>query len=267
MPGSRIAAMAAAVLSLRSKLRNFCRVQGVWWPGIVLYCNLPSHWHLLRPRNWVQKECQKKDWSAGHKTSFRSRQKTLEKSLRPGNFLNLANHITIAAVVLKNDPKFAKTANLALLLSVVDDRMGSKYDHRDRHSDATARDVDDWKASDWPDPQKAIQNEIEDTDYFKVFAGWWAPPTGHSGDLLGTLVMVVLSQSGSARCGGVVGTFFGDTSVWKRPGKVQGTGRSLSFLVTINARALNLFPWSTQTAGPADPSARAVPFALSKVHE
>jgi hypothetical protein len=34
------------------------------------------------------------------------------------NFLNVHNHLVIAAAALKNDKKFAGTANVALLLSV-----------------------------------------------------------------------------------------------------------------------------------------------------
>lgn len=100
------------------------------------------------------------------------------------NFLNLQNHLVIAAAALKNDPKFAGIKNVALLLSLANDRAGSKYEHRtffiDRvlllqreEGNAVAR-VADWTKGSSSDSQKMA--ERTDSEHFKLMAGWCSLP-------------------------------------------------------------------------------------------
>ncbi|KAJ7726267.1 hypothetical protein DFH07DRAFT_782788 [Mycena maculata] len=46
------------------------------------------------------------------------------------NFLNTHNHNLIASAALKNDPNIAKTFNVGIFLRLVENRIGSNYDHR-----------------------------------------------------------------------------------------------------------------------------------------
>ncbi|KAJ7147225.1 hypothetical protein C8R46DRAFT_1129723, partial [Mycena filopes] len=100
------------------------------------------------------------------------------------NFLNAFNHLVIASAALKNNKALAGTANVAILLSLANDRAGSKYEHRtffiDRvlllnrnASDAAAR-VAGWTKSSVADPQKLA--ERTDTNHFKLMSGWCSLP-------------------------------------------------------------------------------------------
>ncbi|KAJ6603356.1 hypothetical protein DFH09DRAFT_1458806 [Mycena vulgaris] len=107
------------------------------------------------------------------------------------NFLNIANHLRIAAAALKNDQEFAGTVNVALLLSCADERAGSKYEHRtffiDRvlllsreASNAAAREMDFINASS-KDPQRMAGRT--DTDHFKLMVGWCKLPSGETSNM------------------------------------------------------------------------------------
>ncbi|KAF8187020.1 hypothetical protein K438DRAFT_1973200 [Mycena galopus ATCC 62051] len=181
--------------------------------GEILFCkrsfngslNLDDIMIYLR-----QKNCQKEDWSKIHKKHchlFEANRKlssVFAKSLGPGtindptlslkdkvpewNFLNIANHLVIASAAMKNDPKFAGTVNVAILLSCADERAGSKYEHRtffiDRvlllqreASNAAAR-VANWYKSAHSDQERQEQAERTDNAQFKLMAGWCTLPGG-----------------------------------------------------------------------------------------
>ncbi|KAJ7461691.1 hypothetical protein B0H11DRAFT_2055546 [Mycena galericulata] len=155
---------------------------------------------------YCTKECQKRDWGEGHKNhchlyeANRKLSSVFAKSLGPGtindptlslsdkvvqwNFLNIANHLVIAAAALKNDPKFAGTVNIAILLSLAGDRAGSKYEHRtffiDRVlllgrdvSNAAAREAG-WTQGSDGDSQKGA--ERTNSHHFKLLVGWCSLP-------------------------------------------------------------------------------------------
>ncbi|KAF7335757.1 MYND-type domain-containing protein [Mycena venus] len=193
--------------------------QTVWhaWEPECDACGLPES-ELKSPKDqllscsgclvakYCSKECQKKDWSKGHKTQChiyeanRKLSSIFAKSLGPGtindpklslaekhcqwNFLNIHNHLVIAAVALKNDKKFAGTANVALLLSMSKDRAGSKYEHRtffidrvlllDRDASDSAARVAGWTKGSMKNPQK--EAERTDRHHFKLMAGWCSLP-------------------------------------------------------------------------------------------
>ncbi|KAJ7449141.1 hypothetical protein B0H11DRAFT_2079659 [Mycena galericulata] len=134
----------------------------------------------------VAKYCSKRDWGEGHKNhchlyeANRKLSSVFAKSLGPGtindptlslsdkvvqwNFLNVANHLVIAAAALKNDPKFAGTVNIAILLSLAGDRAGSKYEHRTFFIDRVlllGRDV---------------SNAAARGHHFKLLVGWCSLP-------------------------------------------------------------------------------------------
>ncbi|KAJ7663534.1 hypothetical protein B0H17DRAFT_1257242 [Mycena rosella] len=155
---------------------------------------------------YCTKECQREDWSGGHKRQChlyeanRKLSSVFAKSLGPGtindptltlaeklsqwNFLNVVNHLTIAAAALKNDPKVAGASNVAILLSLADDRAGSKYEHRtffidrvlllSRDESNAAATVATWTNGDQTDPQG--EAERTDPDHFKLMAGWCSLP-------------------------------------------------------------------------------------------
>ncbi|KAJ7112942.1 hypothetical protein C8R44DRAFT_796971 [Mycena epipterygia] len=101
---------------------------------------------------YCSKECQKKDWNAGHKSrchlfeADRKLSTVFAKSLGPGtindptlsladkliqwNFLNVHNHFLIACAALKNDAELATKVNVGIFLKIISDRAGSKYDNR-----------------------------------------------------------------------------------------------------------------------------------------
>ncbi|KAJ7161129.1 hypothetical protein C8R46DRAFT_1194446 [Mycena filopes] len=201
-------------MSLESDADEKAR-EGIWkdrkvvwraWEPACDTCSLPES--LLKGQllscagclvaKYCTKECQRRDWSAGHKSQChlyeanRKLSSTFAKSLGPGtihdpklsieekmvqwNFMNAHNHAVIAAAALKHDARFAATANVAILLSFAIDRAGSKYENRtffidrvlllDRDaSNAAAR------ATSWTDGQT-------DKDYFKVRVGWCLLPGG-----------------------------------------------------------------------------------------
>ncbi|KAJ6557579.1 hypothetical protein B0H19DRAFT_1234761 [Mycena capillaripes] len=155
---------------------------------------------------YCSKECQKRDWTSGHKSQChlyeanRKLSSVFAKSLGPGtindpsfslkdkvsqwNFLNIVNHVVIGAAALKNDPKFAGTKNVAILLSLASERAGSRYEHRtffiDRVlllgrevSDAAAR-VAGWTKGQSADPAKEAGRT--DRDHFKLMVGWCSLP-------------------------------------------------------------------------------------------
>ncbi|KAJ7116252.1 hypothetical protein C8R43DRAFT_1154982 [Mycena crocata] len=159
---------------------------------------------------YCSKECQRRAWSQGHKNEchlFEANRKLLSvfaKSLGAGtindqklnlaeklvecNFLNLANLFAIAASSVKNDPKLAGTVNVAVLITVADDRAGSNYENRtffiDRvrllargASNAFARKTK-WVRGSIPNSQECAQRT--DTDHFKLMVGWCLLP----GDIL-----------------------------------------------------------------------------------
>ncbi|KAJ7248091.1 hypothetical protein C8J57DRAFT_1358705 [Mycena rebaudengoi] len=157
---------------------------------------------------YCSKECQKKDWGNGHKNQchfFEANRKlssVFAKSLGPGtindptlslrdkvsqwNFLNVSNHLVIAAATLNNDPKFAGTKNVAILLSFAPDRAGSKYEHRTffidrvlllkREESNAAATVAGWTKGSFKDAQVAA--ERTDSNHFKLMAGWCSLPGG-----------------------------------------------------------------------------------------
>ncbi|KAJ7867811.1 hypothetical protein B0H13DRAFT_1897456 [Mycena leptocephala] len=102
------------------------------------------------------------------------------------NFLNVANHLVIAAAALNNDPKFAGTKNLAILLSLAPDRAGSKYEHRTffidrvlllkREESNAAATVAGWMKGSHKDAQEAA--ERTGSNHFKLMAGWCSLPGG-----------------------------------------------------------------------------------------
>ncbi|KAJ6451204.1 hypothetical protein C8R45DRAFT_1042447 [Mycena sanguinolenta] len=158
---------------------------------------------------YCSKKCQQMDWKGGHNQQChlyeanRKLSSVFSKSLGPGtlndprlslrnklaewNFLNAANHLVIAAAALKNDPKFAGTKNIGLLLSLSEDHAGSKYSDRtffiDRvllldkeASDAAAR-VETWvKGS--VENSKWTMAERTDDQHFKIMVGWCTMPNG-----------------------------------------------------------------------------------------
>ncbi|KAJ7656807.1 hypothetical protein DFH06DRAFT_1132034 [Mycena polygramma] len=159
---------------------------------------------------YCSKECQKQDWSKGHKNQChlyeanRKLSSVFAKSLGPGtindpklslenkvvqwNFLNVANHLVIAAAALKNDPNFAATKNIAILLSCANERAGSKYEHRtffiDRvlllerdPSNAASRRAH-WEKGAHKDANKVASRT--DADHFKLMVGWCALPNGET---------------------------------------------------------------------------------------
>ncbi|KAF7372771.1 BZ3500-MvSof-1268-A1-R1-Chr4-3g07231 protein [Mycena sanguinolenta] len=161
---------------------------------------------------YCSKECQRTDWKNAHKNQCHLYEAA--KSLGPGtlndptlslkekltqwNFLNSGNHVVIAAAALKNDPKFAATKNVGILLSLSQERAGSKYEHRtffidrvlllDREaSDAAARSYG-WKrgSSSVEECQEAA--ERTDNKHFKVLVGWCMMP---SGDTSGAQMWVI----------------------------------------------------------------------------
>jgi hypothetical protein len=102
--------------------------------------------------------------------------------------LNIANHLVIASAALKNDPKFAGTKNVAFLLSLADERAGSKYEHRtffidrvlllSREESNNAVRVAGFVKGSSRNPQKMV--ERTDTDHFKILVGWCALPGGET---------------------------------------------------------------------------------------
>ncbi|KAJ7175102.1 hypothetical protein C8R43DRAFT_975879 [Mycena crocata] len=151
---------------------------------------------------YCSKKCQKQDWAKRHKNEchlFEANRKlssVFAKSLGPGtindpkltlaeklqqwNYLNIANHFIIAAAAMKNDPKFAGTVNVALLLSMAGNRAGSKYENRTffidrvvllsrKASDAAVQSWD-WAGGNQKDLRSAV--ERTDTNQFKLMAGW-----------------------------------------------------------------------------------------------
>ncbi|KAJ7258159.1 hypothetical protein C8J57DRAFT_1341276 [Mycena rebaudengoi] len=159
---------------------------------------------------YCSKKCQKEDWKRTHQNQchlFEANRKlssVFAKSLGPGtindptltlaekvsewNFLNIANHLVIASAALKNDPKFAGTKNVAFLLSLADERAGSKYEHRtffidrvlllSREESNNAVRVAGFVKGSSRNPQKMV--ERTDTDHFKILVGWCALPGGET---------------------------------------------------------------------------------------
>ncbi|KAF7367611.1 hypothetical protein MSAN_00824500 [Mycena sanguinolenta] len=161
---------------------------------------------------YCSKECQRKDWKEGHKTQchlYEANKKlsnVFAKSLGPGtlndptlslkekliqwNFLNAGNHLIIAAAALKNDPKFAGTKNIGILISLSKERAGSKYEHRtffidrvlflDREkSDSAARSYG------WTRGSRSVEKcqemaERTDAEHFKLMVGWCVMPSGET---------------------------------------------------------------------------------------
>ncbi|KAF7368042.1 hypothetical protein MSAN_00870100 [Mycena sanguinolenta] len=160
---------------------------------------------------YCSRECQQMDWKGGHKNNEchlyeanRKLSSVFAKSLGPGtlndprltlkdkavewNFLNAANHLVIAAAALKNDPTFAGTKNIAILLSLSKERAGSKYEHRtffiDRvlllnkeASNAASR------VAGWTEGSRSLADSQEtaertDDQHFKVMVGWCDLPNG-----------------------------------------------------------------------------------------
>ncbi|KAJ7899358.1 hypothetical protein B0H13DRAFT_2030825 [Mycena leptocephala] len=96
--------------------------------------------------------CQKQNWRDEHKKrchlfeADRKLSTVFAKSLGPGliqlppqpccnplvfrNFLNAVNHAMIGAAALKNDNDLGKTVNVGIFLKLVEERTGSKYEHR-----------------------------------------------------------------------------------------------------------------------------------------
>ncbi|KAJ6455216.1 hypothetical protein C8R45DRAFT_1111593 [Mycena sanguinolenta] len=160
---------------------------------------------------YCSKECQQMDWR-GHKNhchlyeANRKLSSVFAKSLGPGtlndpsfsleekvtewNFLNTANHLVIAAAALKNDPTFAGTKNVAILLSFAPERAGSKYANRtffidrvlllDRDASNAAARFSDWTKGSFTDSEAQKAAERTDIEHFKVMVGWCALPNGES---------------------------------------------------------------------------------------
>ncbi|KAJ7743347.1 hypothetical protein B0H16DRAFT_1463682 [Mycena metata] len=173
---------------------------------------------------YCTKECQKRDWSSKTQCHLYEANRKLSsvfaKSLGPGyflltsesfrlqrisfsstindpklsladkmvqwNFLNIHNHLVIAAAALKNNETIAGLANVAILLSLAPDRAGSKYEHRtffidrvlllNREASNEAARTWGWTKSSMPDPQKFA--ERTDKNHFKLMAGWCLLPGG-----------------------------------------------------------------------------------------
>ncbi|KAJ7436855.1 hypothetical protein FB451DRAFT_186684 [Mycena latifolia] len=159
---------------------------------------------------YCSKNCQREDWSANHKNQchlFEANRKlssVFAKSLGPGtindptlslaekvsqwNFLNVANHLVIAAAAMKNDPKTAGTANVAIQLSISDERAGSKYEHRTffvdrvlllaREESNAAATVATWTKGEFAEAETQKMAERADTEHFKLMVGWCILPDG-----------------------------------------------------------------------------------------
>ncbi|KAJ7661729.1 hypothetical protein B0H17DRAFT_1258637 [Mycena rosella] len=155
--------------------------------------------------SFSQAECQKQDWSKGHKNrchlfeADRKLSSVFAKSLGPGtlndptlslvdkvvqwNFLNSQNHAMIACAALKNDNELAKGVNVGIFLKLVEGRTGSKYDHRSFIIDKVAllprEDTDDfannaqWTKGHFRNHQEAMQTAGE---HSKLLVGFcWLP--------------------------------------------------------------------------------------------
>ncbi|KAJ7175122.1 hypothetical protein C8R43DRAFT_1119138 [Mycena crocata] len=159
---------------------------------------------------YCSKECQKRDWSGGHKNQchlFEANRKlsslfakslgpgtindqtlTLEEKLVRWNFLNIANHLIIAAAAVKNDPKLAGTVNVAILISLADEDAGAKYEHRTFYIDRVlllSREPSNaytkeagWHKGAFKNPQKRAEDSSN--DQFKLMAGWCELPSGET---------------------------------------------------------------------------------------
>ncbi|KAJ6470348.1 hypothetical protein C8R45DRAFT_1015437 [Mycena sanguinolenta] len=161
---------------------------------------------------YCSKECQRKDWKEGHKNQChlyeanRKLSNVFAKSLGPGtlndptlslnekltqlNFLNSGNHSVIAAAALKNNPKFAGTKNIGILLSLSNQRVGSQYEHRTFFIDRVLlldREASDAAAGSyvWNKGSSSVEEcqqsaERTDNEHFKVLVGWCMMPDGET---------------------------------------------------------------------------------------
>ncbi|KAF8198270.1 hypothetical protein K438DRAFT_1759653 [Mycena galopus ATCC 62051] len=103
---------------------------------------------------------------------------------------------------MKNDPKFAGTVNVAILLSCANDRAGSKYEHRtffidrvlllQREVSNNAARVMGWKQGAHKDPQTTAARV--DTAHFKLLVGWCQLP---SGQMSGTQMWYTIARYGT----------------------------------------------------------------------
>ncbi|KAJ7614321.1 hypothetical protein FB45DRAFT_1109941 [Roridomyces roridus] len=159
---------------------------------------------------YCSKECQKKDWGEDHRNQchlFEANRKlssVFAKSLGPGtindpkldwqskfnewNFLNVANHLVIASAALQNDPEVATNHNVAIMLSISPEHLGSKYDNRtfiDRVA-LLQRDVSDadayetnWKKGGYKDAAATVKAlKHFNKAGFKIFVGFCKLPDG-----------------------------------------------------------------------------------------
>ncbi|KAJ7186650.1 hypothetical protein C8R46DRAFT_1057645 [Mycena filopes] len=138
---------------------------------------------------YCSKECQSKDWSAGHKSNrchlFEADRKlstVFAKSLGPGNFLNTCNHSMIAAAALKNNLELAKLVHVGIFIKLVGDRMASKYDHRTFIIDAVGflpRDSINEFAQEttWRNGMNTKEDMIK-TEHTKILVGFCKLPDG-----------------------------------------------------------------------------------------
>ncbi|KAJ7614356.1 hypothetical protein FB45DRAFT_1008611 [Roridomyces roridus] len=160
---------------------------------------------------YCSKECQKKDWGETHRDQchlFEANRKlssVFAKSLGPGtindpkldwqsklnewNFLNVANHVMIASAALQNNQKVAANHNVAIMLSVSPEHVGSKYENRTFFIDRVAllqRDVSDadayetpWEKGGYKDSAAAVESLKEHGKRcFKIFVGFCKLPDG-----------------------------------------------------------------------------------------
>ncbi|KAJ7923553.1 hypothetical protein B0H13DRAFT_2316492 [Mycena leptocephala] len=149
--------------------------------------------------------CQKQNWREDHKNrchlfeADRKLSTVFAKSLGPGtindptlslvdkviqwNFLNAYNHGMIGAAALKNDSDLGKTVNVGIFLKLVEERTGSKYDHRSFIIDKVAllpRDESDDFAANAPWTKGNVRNPQESmkSEHSKLLVGFCRLPGG-----------------------------------------------------------------------------------------
>ncbi|KAJ7682077.1 hypothetical protein DFH06DRAFT_1463921, partial [Mycena polygramma] len=156
---------------------------------------------------YCSKECQKQQWKSIHKhrchlfEADRKLSTVFAKSLGPGtindpklsladkviqwNFLNAQNHLMIACAALKNSRQMAAMANVGILLRLVQERTGSKYDNRtfviERVVLFPRQDSDDFaERAVW----KYGNTDVQDNplDHCKIIAGFCVLPDGEEAD-------------------------------------------------------------------------------------